>query len=102
MTRTLSRLVRKPGLLLAVAATPLLVAACSTTLILDDARLEEVISTQFEQQTGVGLTSISCPDDTPIAQGNTFQCTATAADGQALTIQVTQADNAGNVDWEVL
>ncbi|HYI22025.1 MAG TPA: DUF4333 domain-containing protein [Candidatus Limnocylindrales bacterium] len=102
MTRTFSRLVRRPGLLLAVAAAPLLAAACSTTLVLDDARLEQVIATQFQQQTGVGLTGVSCPDDTPLAQGNTIQCTATAADGQTLTIQVTQTDNAGNVNWEVL
>ncbi len=102
MTRSFSRLVRKPGLLLAVAAAPVLAAACSTTPVLDDDRLEEVISTQFEQQTGVGLTSISCPDDTPIEQGNTFQCTATAADGQTLTMQVTQTDDAGRVNWEVL
>jgi hypothetical protein len=102
MLRTLTRRARFPGLLLTLAAAPVLAAACSTTLILDDVELEQVIATQFQEQTGVGLQSVSCPDDTPIEQGNVFQCTAVASDGQSLTIQVTQTDNTGNVNWEVL
>jgi hypothetical protein len=84
------------GGLLALAAV-----GCNTTLTLDDQVLEQKISQDFLQQTQHSLTSIDCPADRPIQQGDTFTCSATTDDGASLVITVTQTDNAGNVHWSV-
>jgi hypothetical protein len=97
-TSTGARLWR--GTLLATAAAALL--ACTATLSLDDDRLEQVIQEGILSQAGVTVSQVTCPEDTPIAQGNVSQCTATTSDGQQLTIEVTQTDAAGNVNWRVI
>jgi hypothetical protein len=86
---------------LAVALLALAVAACQLTLTLDNERLEQVIKDGVAQQTGVTLTDVSCPDDRPLKQGDEFTCSATAADGAAVVISVTQTDDKGNVNWQV-
>jgi len=92
---------RKPLLLFAAGLFALTAAACQTTLTLDDVRLEQEITDQFQQQTNVALTAIDCPDDRPILQGDTFTCTATTELDESLTISVTQTDNTGKVNWSV-
>jgi hypothetical protein len=87
--------------LAALGSAGLLVAACGPS-VLDDAKLQDAISTGFAQQTSIEVKSVDCPDDQKIAQGATFNCTLTAADGTTYTIQVTQTDTNGNVHWQVL
>ena len=91
--------VRLAGLGLAAAAV--LVLGCQTTLTLNDDNLETEIASGIEQQ-GAGTSTVACPDDRPIQQGDTFQCVATFGDGSTVTLQVTQTDDAGNVTWQVV
>jgi hypothetical protein len=84
------------GGLLALAAV-----GCNTTLTLDDQALEGKISQDYEAQIGVGLTTVDCPSDRPLQQGDTFTCSATTEQGENLVITVTQTDSAGTVHWQV-
>jgi hypothetical protein len=74
-------------------------AACNP--VLDDAALEQQISTGITEQASVGVTAIDCPSGRPLQAGDTFTCSATTDDGSTLQITVTQTDNQGNVHWEV-
>ena len=87
-------------------AAPFMFAAalfvgCNTTLTLDNDKLQQVIEDGLQQQAGVTAT-VTCPDNQPLQQGNTFQCTAVTQDGSNLQIQVTQTDASGNVNWQVI
>lgn len=96
---TLRSTIVRPAASLAFAVA--LFAGCNTTLTLDNDRLQQVIADGLQQQAGVTAT-VTCPDNQPLQQGNTFQCTALTQDGLNLQIQVTQTDNAGNVNWQVV
>jgi hypothetical protein len=76
------------------------VVACNTTLTLDSVRLQQVITDGLQQQAGVQAV-VTCPNDRPLKTGDTFQCTAVAADGSTLQITVVQTDDQGNVNWNV-
>ena len=93
---------RKPLLLAAAGLFALASAACQTTLTLNDDQLEQSITDQFLAQTQVALTTIDCPSDRPLQQGDTFTCTATTELDEALTISVTQTDDQGHVNWSVV
>jgi hypothetical protein len=47
------------------------------------------------------LATLTCPSDRPVKAGDTFTCTGTTTDNQPVTINVTQKDDAGNVQWEL-
>ena len=89
--------VRFAGLGLATAA--LLVAGCQTTL--NDENLETAISSWIVERGGEQAV-VTCPDDRPVQQGDTFPCVATFGDGSTATFQVTQTDNTGNVSWQLI
>ena len=92
---------RKPQALLMGGLLALAAIGCNTTLTLDDTRLEQVIATGIQTQAGVTVSSVACPADRPLRQGDTFDCTAATADGRTLRITVTQTDSEGNVHWEI-
>jgi hypothetical protein len=71
------------------------------TLSLNGDQLEQVITAGISEQIGVTVTVV-CPDDRPMQQGDVFTCTATTADGQPRTVEVTQTDSAGNVSWRLV
>lgn len=69
---------------------------------LDIAKVESEIQTGIAEQTDVTISSVDCPDDVPIDQGNTFTCTASVeGTGETLSVRVTQTDSSGTVDWQV-
>ena len=86
--------------LLAAALASVALAACQTTLMLNTDQLEQGIQEQIQSQTGLTVTGIECPDR-PIQQGDQFDCTVTTSDGQQLTVNVTQTDDQGNVNWRL-
>ena len=86
--------------LAAVALLAIVAAACSKTL--DTEGLETELKSQFEQQTDTVLTSVDCPADVDVETGGVFECTAEEESGATFTIQVTQTDDQGQVDWEVI
>jgi len=95
---TLKTLLRPAG---SLAFAAVLFAGCGNSAVLDNDKLQQVIADGLQQQAGVTAV-VTCPDNQPIQQGQSFQCSATTADGTNLTIQVTQTDNAGNVNWQVV
>lgn len=86
--------------LAAVALLAIVAAACSKTL--DTEGLEGELKGQIESQTDSTITSVDCPADVEVETGATFECTAEEESGATFTIQVTQSDDQGNVEWEVI
>ena len=82
---------------LVVAA--LLVSACSTSTTLNTTQLEQAIEDWFQSGAQIG-TTVTCPADVPLKQGDVFRCTAVTNDGLTLTVQVTQTDASGGVAWQ--
>jgi uncharacterized protein DUF4333 len=80
----------------------LALGACTTTAVLDDSRLQTEIQTGFEEQTGIAVQSLDCPDSQPLQANATFECTLTTDTGDTVGIRVTQTDAQGNVRWEVI
>jgi len=78
-----------------------LVVGCNSALTLDNDKLQQSIESDLQSQAGVNAT-VTCPDDRPIKAGDTFPCQALTEDGTTLTIQVTQTDDSGNVNWQVV
>lgn len=72
--------------------------ACSRTI--DKASLESSIKTQLEAKTGISGVTVTCPDNIKAQQGGTFTCTA-AAQGQTVTLQITQTDDQGHVTFKI-
>ena len=84
------------------AVTVLAIAAAACTKTLDTEGLEGELKGQIEDQTDSTITSVDCPEDVEAKAGEVFDCTAEEGSGATFTIQVTQRDDAGNVDWEVI
>ncbi len=63
---------------------------------LDTAEAERQIVSITEEQTGVTVTDVSCPDDVELAAGTVTTCTA-VVEGQEVTYTVEQTDDEGNV-----
>ncbi len=77
-----------------------LFAGCSTTLILDNARLQQEITSGLADN---GITAqVTCYGEIPIRQDDVSSCKATTPDGAILTIQVTQTDDKGTVNWQLV
>lgn len=88
--------------LVAVAGI-LILGSCSVSVgggKLDTAKLQNEISTEIQQQTGVTVDSVSCPEGIDAKQGTTFDCTATAG-GDSVTVNVDVTDDDGNVHWKL-
>lgn len=90
-----SGFVRTAGVVTLIVAA----AACSKTL--DTTELEGSLKDQLETQLDVTGLTVECPDDIQASAGDTFECTASGADG-AVTISVTQTDDQGNLTWEIV
>jgi len=84
---------------IAVVALVMGAAACSRTI--DKTSLETSIKTQLEKQPGVTGVTVTCPDNIKAQQGGTFTCTA-VAQGQTVTLQITQTDDQGHVTFKVV
>jgi hypothetical protein len=77
------------------------VAAVACTKTLDTDGLESQLQDDIERQTTTTITSVSCPEDVEVEAGRSFDCTAEEEGGATFTIEVTQRDDQGNVDWTV-
>jgi hypothetical protein len=84
--------IMKPVLFLAPAL--LVVAACSSTMSVSKADVEQEASAQLEAAVGVAPDSLTCPGDLTAETGTTMRCELTAGDSTyGLTITVTSVDN---------
>jgi hypothetical protein len=83
-----------------VMAAGLLVAGCSTTAVLDLAKLErEILDRLRDAFPDADLGEVDCPSEVKVEQGDTFRCTV-EIDGQTLPFRVRQTDADGNVEFE--
>ena len=93
----------RAGLAVAVAVAALTACSFSASVggdDLDTNRAEEVIAEGILDQTDTEVT-VQCPDDVAIEQDNTFDCTARESDGTESTVEVTQTDDEGNIQWRL-
>jgi hypothetical protein len=72
--------------------------ACSRTL--DHTSLEASLKTQLEATAGITGVTVTCPDNIKAEKGATFTCRATAQ-GETVTLDVTQTDDQGHVTFKV-
>ena len=88
---------------LAVSALGLALALTGCGTKLDMAKLSTSISDGIKSQLGIEVASVSCPQEERMAKaGDTFECEVTPKDGGKLTVKVTEKDDQGNVDWEMV
>jgi len=64
--------------------------------VLDTAEAERQIVALTEEQAGVTVTDVTCPEDVELAAGTVTTCTA-QVEGQEVTYSVEQTDDEGNV-----
>jgi Domain of unknown function (DUF4333) len=83
-----------------LAAGALAVAGCGDKK-LDTGKLEGKIKDGIEQQAGVKIKSVDCPDDVEVKKGDSFNCKATTTSGQTANVKVSQRDDEGNVNYQV-
>jgi hypothetical protein len=81
-------------LLAAVPVVAALSVACSSSNLFDSNRLQQVLGQWLEDNAQV-TANVTCPNNEPLKQGDTFTCTAVTQDGLTLTIKVIQTDNQG-------
>ena len=62
--------------------------------------MELSIQAQLESKTGVSGFTVTCPGNIQAQTGGTFTCTA-AAQGETVTLQVTQTDDQGHVTFTI-
>lgn len=77
----------------------LVLSACTFTLYLSKASVEEAIEKGYEEQTQIKLTSISCPDEMEATAGKLYQCTGETPDVK-LTFAVKPTGEGTDADWE--
>ena len=68
---------------------------------LDAASAEAQIIAQLREAEGPAISSVECPEGIEVRAQATFACTATEPSGTTWTIEVTQLDEAGTLDYRV-
>jgi hypothetical protein len=79
---------RMPIAVLAIAAAGLIVAGCGDETV-DTGQMEQDLVDQLSADAGV---EVSCPEDEAADEGNEFQCTLTAPNGDEVAVDVTITD----------
>jgi Domain of unknown function (DUF4333) len=81
---------RMPIAVIAVVAAGVLVAGCGNETV-DTGQMEEDLTAQLSADAGVdpAEVSVSCPEDEEAEEGNEFQCTLTAPNGDEVAVDVT-------------
>ena len=87
-------------LLVLVAVLALAGAACTQTL--DRVSLETTLTEQLEEELDETGITVECPDDVEVEAGAVFECSGTSADGATMTVEVTQQDDEGSVEWRIV
>ena len=87
-------------LLVAVALLALVAASCSQ--VLDQVTLEAELTGQVADSLQEPDLTVDCPADVEVEQGAIFHCTAGTPDGARTTVEVTQVDDSGGVEWRLV
>ncbi|MGE5227472.1 MAG: DUF4333 domain-containing protein [Planctomycetaceae bacterium] len=84
-----------------IGACLLALVAVGCTRTLDTKGLEAQIQQILADRGGPKVSQVSCPEGIKVQQGESFDCTATG-EGSTWTIRVTQADDQGKVNIEIV
>ena len=89
--------------LIRIAAIGLLMGAvsCSTTL-LDTGNLQATLRQQLEAQLGARNITVTCPNEIKVQTGGRFKCSVVVPSSGTLTIDVTQTDDKGDVNYQIV
>ena len=84
--------IRSRGIYAVVPFLILFAAGCGNTV--DSGQMEEDLTTQLSEDAGVDPADVSvdCPDDEEAEEGNKFDCTLTAPNGDEVIVNVTITD----------
>jgi hypothetical protein len=83
-----------------VAFALVLVSGCGKQL--DVSKPQQAIKREVERDYGVTVDDVSCPDDVSAERGATFKCVVGLREGDRLTANVTQTNNAGALEFELV
>lgn len=90
----------RPSVLLVTALTTLLLGACSNRL--NTQTVADTITAEIERQgRRLTLQTVRCPTEIDRQAGAYFRCVGELTDGRTFTINVTQLDSQGQVEWDV-
>lgn len=65
-------------------------------------KLEKTIQTDLQAQIKIPISSVECPEERDQKQGDEFECIAKGDQNSEFKITVTQKDDDGNVDWNLV
>lgn len=88
--------------LVLVAASSGLVAACAGPTTVDTTSLEKNVVSSIDGPGSVKVETVDCPQDKVPEVGTTFTCSYALADGSEGEILVTVQDDDGAGSWEVI
>ena len=85
----------------ATVAFAFVAAGCGNTV--DSGQMEDDLADQLSEQAGVDPADVSvdCPDDEEAEEGNEFDCTLTAPNGDEVTVNVTITNGGDSFEAEV-
>jgi hypothetical protein len=87
------------GLLLVLIAVVVVLVMSLQSTVLDPAAVERDVAAQFQQREGVAI-DLDCPDDMNVAEGATYECSGTTADGETVTLRIAITDeNSAAYTW---
>jgi uncharacterized protein DUF4333 len=72
------------------------------TAKLETGKIEVAVKKDLADRTGTRVASVKCPDDVEARKGDKFRCTAIAARGERVAIEVLQEDGQGRVTWRLV
>jgi Domain of unknown function (DUF4333) len=86
-----------------VAAAALLLAAASCSKqVLDTGHLQSTLKQQLEAQLGARNITVTCPNNVKVQAGATFKCDVSVPSSGTLTVDVTQTDDKGDVNYQIV
>jgi hypothetical protein len=83
----------------ALVLVPIIAGVSCVPRMLRTDQLERRLVRALGSQLAVEGIRVACPRSVEVHEGDVFECVATAPDGDALRIRVTQVDGHGGVTW---
>jgi hypothetical protein len=92
------KLIPRAAIALPVLLVPL--AGCGEKRIVAG-DLEAKLRSSLDSSAGVGVKSVSCPDDVEVRTGARFACTAVRPNGKRVVVRVTLTNDKGGLTYMV-
>ena len=91
---------RRTGTIVLAVCTVTLAAGCGEETV-DTADLESQIQSDLTESAGVAPEAVQCPDSIPLEQGEVFDCTVIAPNGDEVIFEGRLTDDEGSFEGEV-